>query len=176
VLRIHAVGPGLPRGKHRTPCITGGPPRKIPDPSVWGPDRSPPGPRILGQGIPGPRPRRGPVLARVRGLHHAPQRPTAVAWLVAHDISRPTESDVRPLRSRGLRIYCGEDAPHATKPTDDVPPRHLMRPDHSAGRQRQTARLSNLSSNNAAVPCGASCSLSLLQEASPARRRYTDLG
>jgi hypothetical protein len=71
VLRIHAVGPGLPRGKHRTPCITGGPPRKIPYPSVWGPDRSPPGPRILGQAIPGPRPGRGPVLARVRGLHHA---------------------------------------------------------------------------------------------------------
>jgi hypothetical protein len=104
------------------------------------------------------------------------QRPAAAAWLMAHDISRPTESDVRPLRSRSLRIYCGEDAPPATKPTDDVPPRHLMRPVHSAGRQRQTARLSNLSSNNALVPCDASCSLSLLQEASPARRRYTDLG
>jgi hypothetical protein len=104
------------------------------------------------------------------------QRPAAAAWLVAHDISRPTESDVRPLRSRGLRIYCGEDAPPATKPTDDVPPRHLMCPVHSAGRQRQTTRLSNLSSNNAPVPCGASRSLSLLQEASPARQRYTDLG
>jgi hypothetical protein len=104
------------------------------------------------------------------------QRPAAVTWLVAHDISRPTESDVRPLRSRGLCIYCGEDAPPATKPTDDVPPRHLMRPVHSAGRRRQTVRLSNLSSNNAPVPCGASCSLSLLQKASPARRRYTDLG
>jgi hypothetical protein len=104
------------------------------------------------------------------------QRPAAAAWLVAHDISRPTESDVRPLRSRGLRIYCREDAPPATKPTDDVPPRHLMRPVHSAGRRRQTARLSNLSSYNAPVPCSASCSLSLLQEVSPARQRYTDLG
>jgi hypothetical protein len=104
------------------------------------------------------------------------QRPAAAARLVAHDISRPTESDVRPLRSHGLRIYCGEDAPPATRPTDDVPPRYLMRPVHSAGRRRQTARLSNLSSNNAPVPCGASCSLSLLQEASPTRRKYTDLG
>jgi hypothetical protein len=104
------------------------------------------------------------------------QRPVAAAWLVAHDISRATESDVRPPRSLGLRIYCGEDASPATRPADDVPPRHLMRPVHSAGRRRQTARLSILSSNNAPVPCGASCSLSLLQEASPARRRYTDLG
>jgi hypothetical protein len=104
------------------------------------------------------------------------QKPTAAAWLVAHDISRPTESDVRQLRSCGLRIYCGEDAPPATKPTDDVPPQHLMCPVYSTGRRRQTARLPNLSSNNAPVPCGASCSLSLLQEASPARRRYTDLG
>jgi hypothetical protein len=31
------------------------------------------------------------------------QRPAAAAWLVAHDISRPTECDVRPLRSCGLR-------------------------------------------------------------------------
>jgi hypothetical protein len=80
------------------------------------------------------------------------------------------------LRSRSLRIYCGEDALPATKLTDDVPPRHLMRPVHSASRRRQTVCLSNLSLNNAPVPCGASCSLSLLQEASPVRRRYTDLG
>jgi hypothetical protein len=84
VLRIHAVGPGLPRGRHWTPCITGEPPRKILDPSVWYPDRSPPGPRILKQGIPGPCPGRGPVLARVRGLHHAPR------------------SDRDPLLPRGL--------------------------------------------------------------------------
>jgi hypothetical protein len=104
------------------------------------------------------------------------QRPNATAWLVAHDISRPMESDVRQLRLHGLRIYYGEDTPPTTKPPDDVPPRHLMRPVHSAGRRRQTVRLSKLSSNNAPVPCSASCSLSLLQEASPARRRYADLG
>jgi hypothetical protein len=94
------------------------------------------------------------------------QRPAAAAWLVAHDISRATKPDVRPPRSRGLRIYCGEDAPPATRLTNDVPPRHLMRLVHSAGRRRQTTRLSNLSSNDAPVPCGASCSLSLLHEAS----------
>jgi hypothetical protein len=40
---------------------------------VWGLDISSPGPKILGQGIPKPRPGRGPVLARVRGSHHAPR-------------------------------------------------------------------------------------------------------
>jgi hypothetical protein len=33
VLQIHAVGPDLLRRKHRTPSMTGGPLRKIPDPS-----------------------------------------------------------------------------------------------------------------------------------------------
>jgi hypothetical protein len=178
VPRIHTVGPDLLRGKHQTPCMTGGPPRKILNPSEWGPDRSPPGPRILGQGIPRPCPGRGPVMARVRGLHRAPaqQRPAATAWLVAHDISRRVESDVGPLKPRSLCIYCREDVPPVTKPTDDVPSRHLMRPVLSAGRRRQTAHLSNLSSNSVPVPCGALCSLSLLQEASPAHRGYADLG
>jgi hypothetical protein len=58
VLQIHTVGPDLLRGKHRTPYMTGGPSRRIPDPSEWG-DKSPPGPEILGQGIPGPCPGRG---------------------------------------------------------------------------------------------------------------------
>jgi hypothetical protein len=44
---------------------------------------------------------------------------------------------VRPLKSRSLCIYYGEDAPPATTLTDDVPSQHLMRPVHSAGRRRQ---------------------------------------
>ena len=63
MLQIHAVGPDLLRGKHRTPYMTGGPPRVIPYPSEWGPDRSPPGPGILGQGI------SDPALERVRCWH-----------------------------------------------------------------------------------------------------------
>jgi hypothetical protein len=38
VLQIHAVGPDLLRGKHRTPYVTCGPPRWVPDPFEWGPD------------------------------------------------------------------------------------------------------------------------------------------
>jgi hypothetical protein len=54
-------------------------------------------------------------------------------------------------------------------------PRHLMRPVLSAGRRCQTARLSNLSSNNALVPCGGLCQESfpsmLRTRRSPASRR-----
>jgi hypothetical protein len=56
---------------------------------------------------------------------------------VAHDISQQADPDVRPLKSRGLCIYCGEDTRPATMLTDDVPSQHLMRPVHSAGRWRQ---------------------------------------
>jgi hypothetical protein len=64
-------------------------------------------------------------------------RPAAAAWLVVHDISQRAGPDVRPLKPRGLYIYCGKDAPPATMLTDDVPSRHLMRPVLSAGRRRQ---------------------------------------
>jgi hypothetical protein len=63
-------------------------------------------------------------------------RPAAAAWLVVRDISQWAKPDVRPLKPRGLRMYCGEDAPPATILTDDVPSRHLMRPVLSAGRRR----------------------------------------
>jgi hypothetical protein len=46
-----------------------------------------------------------------------------------------------------------------------------MRPVLSAGRRCQMARLSNLSSNSAPVPCGGLCSLSLLQESFPSTPR-----
>jgi hypothetical protein len=95
---------------------------------------------------------------------------------VAHDISQPAEPDIGPLKPHSLYIYCREDTSRATKLTSDVPSRHLMRPVLSAGRWRQMARLPNLSSNSVPMPCGALCSSSLLQEASPARRGYTDLG
>jgi hypothetical protein len=72
---------------------------------------------------------KGPVLARVQALPYV--------WLVAHDSSQRTEPDVRPLKPRNLCIYCGEDASPATTLTGDVPSQHLIRPVHSAGRQRQ---------------------------------------
>jgi hypothetical protein len=65
-------------------------------------------------------------------------RPAAAAWLVARDISRRAEPNVRPLEPSGLCIYYGEDMPPATMLTDDVPSQHLMRPVHSVGRRRQS--------------------------------------
>jgi hypothetical protein len=65
------------------------------------------------------------------------RRSAAAAWLVPRDISRRAEPDVRPLKPRGLCIYCGENVLPATILTDDVPSQHLMRPIHSAGRRRQ---------------------------------------
>jgi hypothetical protein len=44
---------------------------------------------------------------------------------------------VRPITSRNLCIYCGEDAPPATTLTGDMPSQHLMHPVQSAGRRRQ---------------------------------------
>jgi hypothetical protein len=41
------------------------------------------------------------------------RRPAVAAWLVARDISQRAEPNVRPLKPRGLCIYCGEDAPLA---------------------------------------------------------------
>jgi hypothetical protein len=63
VLQIHAVGPDRLRGKHRTPGMTGGPPRQIPGPPEWGPDEPPTGPGTLGREYP------DPALGGVRCLH-----------------------------------------------------------------------------------------------------------
>jgi hypothetical protein len=119
---------------------------------------------------------KGPVLTRVQALPCAPrsgQRPAAAAWLVARDISQRVGPDVRPIMSRSLCIYCGEDAPPTTTLTSDVPSQHLIRPVQSAGRRvrvtQQTTRLSSLLTNSAPVLSGALSSSSLLREVSPAR-------
>ena len=115
---------------------------------------------------------KGPVLARVQALPYA--------WLVARDRSQRAEPDVRPLKPRSLCIYCGKDAPPATTLTGDVPSQHLIRLVHSAGRRRQGHPADGTPvqsiDKSASVPRGALFSSSLLQEASPVRRGYTDLG
>jgi hypothetical protein len=70
--------------------------------------------------------------------------------------------------------------PPATALTGDVPSQHLMRTVPSAGRRRQGhpagGTPTGLLANSAPVPSGTLYSSSLLQEASPARRGYGDLG
>jgi hypothetical protein len=60
---------------------------------------------------------------------------------------------VRPLKPRGLYIYCGEDAPPATVLTDDVPSQHLIHPVHSAGRRRQGSSCRRRACSTAVKQC-----------------------
>jgi hypothetical protein len=84
------------------------------------------------------------------------------------------------MRLYSLCIYCRGDASPATTLIGDTPSQHLMCPVQSAGMRRwvtqQTTRLTSLLANSAPVPSGAQYPLPLLQEASPARRGYGDLG
>jgi hypothetical protein len=69
--------------------------------------------------------------------------------------------------------------PPATALTGDVPSQHLMGPVPSAGRRRQGHPAGGAPAGSAGEQCARAKQrtvLSLLQEASPARRRYTDLG
>jgi hypothetical protein len=108
------------------------------------------------------------------------RRSDAATWLVARDVSQRAEPDVRPL-GRAVSAFIIERTRRlSTLLTDDVPPQHLMRPVHFAGRRArailQAACLSSPLSNSAPVLRGALCPSSLIREASPAHRYYADLG
>jgi hypothetical protein len=65
------------------------------------------------------------------------RRPAATTWLVAREISQRAEPDVRPL-GRTVSAFIAEGTRCLlTLLTGDVPPQHLMRPVHFAGRRRQ---------------------------------------
>jgi hypothetical protein len=77
----------------------------------------------------------GPYPVRLRSPLR--QRLDAATWLVTRDISQRVEPDVRPL-GRAVSTFIAERTRRlSTLMTGDVPPQHLMRPVHSAGRQRQ---------------------------------------
>jgi hypothetical protein len=65
------------------------------------------------------------------------RRPNAATWLVARDVSQRAEPDVRPLGRAVSAFIMGRTYRLSTLLTDDVPPQHLMRLVHSAGRRRQ---------------------------------------
>jgi hypothetical protein len=64
------------------------------------------------------------------------RRPDAATWLVARDISQRAEPDVRLLRHAVSAFIAERTRLLSTLLTGDVPPRHLMRPVHFAGRRR----------------------------------------
>jgi hypothetical protein len=105
--------------------------------------------------------------------------PTAM-WLVTRDVSQRVEPDARPL-GRAVSAFIAERTRRlSTLLTGDVPPQHLMRPVHFAGRRRQGHPADGVSVQSIIKQCavlrGALCPSSLIQEASPARRYYADLG
>jgi hypothetical protein len=65
------------------------------------------------------------------------RRPAAATWLVARDISQRAEPDVRPLGRAVSAFIVERTCRMSTLLTGDVPPQHLMRSVHSAGRWRQ---------------------------------------
>jgi hypothetical protein len=65
------------------------------------------------------------------------RRPDAATWLVARDVSQRAEPDVRSLGCAVSTFIAERTRRLSTLLTGDVPPQHLLRPVHSAGRRRQ---------------------------------------
>ena len=84
----------------------------------------------------------GLVLTRVQALSGAPPLPTrsrvyAAIWLIVRDVGQRAEHDVRALGRAASAFFAKRTRRLSTLLTGDVPPRHLLRPVHSAGRRRQ---------------------------------------
>jgi hypothetical protein len=77
------------------------------------------------------------------GLYHVRlrsplrRRPDAATWLVAHDVSQRAEPNIRTLGHAVSAFIAERTHRLSTLLTGDVPPQHLLRPVHSAGRRRQ---------------------------------------
>jgi hypothetical protein len=85
---------------------------------------------------------KGPVLTRVQALSCALVLPARAEIRCCHvaccpDISQRAEPDVRPLGLAVSTLIAEWTRRLSTLLTGDVPPQHLMRPVHSAGRRRQ---------------------------------------
>ena len=62
------------------------------------------------------------------------RRPDAATWLVARDVSQWAEPEIRPLGHAVFAFIAERTRRLSTLLTGDMPPQHLMRPVHSAGR------------------------------------------
>jgi hypothetical protein len=61
----------------------------------------------------------------------------AAIWLIIRDVGRRAEHDIRDLGCAASTFIAERTRRLSTLLTDDVPPRHLLRPVHSAGRRHQ---------------------------------------
>jgi hypothetical protein len=109
------------------------------------------------------------------------RRPDAATWLIARDISQPAEPDVRPL-DRADSVFITERMRRlSTLLTGDVPPQHLLRPVHSAGRRRQGHPADGAPVQSTVETVRPCCAVHythhpLYEKLPPARRGYADLG
>jgi hypothetical protein len=128
----------------------------------------------------------GPGLTCVLALSVAPPHPplgqgsNAATWLIVRDVGQQVERDVRAL-SRAASAFIAERTRRlSTLLIDDVAPRHLLRPVHSAGRRRQ-GHPADCAPVQSAVEtvcpcCAVHCTHPLYKKLPPARRGYADLG
>jgi hypothetical protein len=100
-------------------------------PGFW--DREYPG---LNQGQAGVRSRHLSGSYRIRFCSPPRRRPDAAAWPTARDVSQWAEPDVRPLGYAASAFIEDKTRRLSIPLAGGVPPLHLLRPIHSAGRQR----------------------------------------
>jgi hypothetical protein len=127
----------------------------------------------------------GPILTRVEALSGAPppplgRRSNAATWLIVRDIGQRAEHDVRAL-GRATSAFIAETTRRlSTLLTGDVPPRHLLRFVHSAGRRRQGHPADGAPVQSVAETvcpcCAVHCTHPLYEKLPSARRGYTDIG
>jgi hypothetical protein len=73
---------------------------------------------------------------RIRFCSPPRQKPDAAAWPTARDVSQRAEPDIRP-RGYAASAFIEDKARRLSIPlVGGVPPQHLLRPVHSAGRQQ----------------------------------------
>jgi hypothetical protein len=108
------------------------------------------------------------------------RRSNAASWLIVCNIGQRAERDIRAL-SRATSAFIMEGTRRlSTLLTGDVPPRHLLRPVHSAGRRRQGHPADGAHVQSIAETvrpcCAVHCTHPLYEKLPPACRDYADLG
>jgi hypothetical protein len=108
------------------------------------------------------------------------RRSNKASWQIVRDVGQRAEHDIRAL-SRAVSAFIAEGTRRlSTLLTGDVPPRHLLRPVHSAGRRRQGHPADGAPVQSVVETvrpcCVVHCTHPLYEKLPPARRDYADLG
>jgi hypothetical protein len=108
------------------------------------------------------------------------RRSNAASWLIVRDVGQRAERDIRAL-SRAASAFIAEGTRRlSTLLTGDVPPRHLLRPVHSAGRHRQGHPSDGAPVQSVAETVRSCCVVHythpLCEKLPPAHRDYAHLG